>query len=110
MRNLGVVLFAGLISGLVGQKVTDPSCGIRAMKADVTAEVVLDQPQYQASELLIGTVMAGYRYKEVPIAMKTRRHGKTRRAGTCSMGRGFAPSWSDLVCAKRRRSTKTKRS
>jgi glycosyltransferase involved in cell wall biosynthesis len=110
VRNLGVVLFAGLISVLVGQKVTDPSCGIRAMKADVTAQVVLDQPQYQASELLIGTVMAGYRYKEVPIAMKARRHGKTKKGGNLLYGARFCSVVIGTWSRERRRSTKTKRS
>jgi glycosyltransferase involved in cell wall biosynthesis len=110
VRNLGVVLFAGLISVLVRRKVTDPSCGIRAMKAEVTAAVVLDQPQYQASELLIGTVMAGYRYKEVPIAMKARRSGKTKKGGNLLYGARFCSVVIGTWSRERRRSTKTKRS
>jgi len=110
VRNLGVVLFAGLITVLVRQKVTDPSCGIRAMRAEVTADVVLDQPQYQASELLIGTVMAGYRYKEVPIAMKARRHGKTKKGGNLLYGARFCSVVVGTWLRERRRSTKTKRS
>jgi glycosyltransferase involved in cell wall biosynthesis len=110
VRNLGVVLFAGLITVLVRQKVTDPSCGIRAMKAEVTADVVLDQPQYQASELLIGTVMAGYRYKEVPIAMNARRHGKTKKGGNLLYGARFCSVVVGTWLRERRRSMKTKRS
>ena len=110
VRNLGVVLFAGLITVLVRQKVTDPSCGIRAMKAEVTAAVVLDQPQYQASELLIGTVMAGYRYKEVPIAMKARRSGKTKKGGNLLYGARFCSVVVGTWLRERPRSTKTKRS
>lgn len=89
VRNTGVVLFAAMISVLVRRRVTDPSCGLRAMRSDVTAHIQLEQPQYQASELLISTVMAGYRIKEVPIAMKARRSGKTKKGGNFVYGWRF---------------------
>ncbi len=89
VRNTGVVLFAALISLLVRQRITDPACGLRAMAAEVTAKVRLAQPQYQASELLIGAAMAGYRVKEVPIAMKARRSGKTKKGGNFVYGWRF---------------------
>lgn len=88
-RNAGVVVFAALISVLLRHRVTDPSCGLRAMKAEATAAVVLDQPQYQASELLIGIAMAGYRLAEVPIAMEARQSGKTKKGGNFMYGVRF---------------------
>jgi len=88
-RNTGVVVFASLISALVRHRVTDPSCGLRAMKADVTGSVVLDQPQYQASELLIGVALAGFRLVEVPIAMEARQSGKTKKGGNFLYGYRF---------------------
>jgi Glycosyl transferase family 2 len=88
-RNTGVVVFAGLITVLVRKRVTDPSCGLRAMKAELTANVVLDQPQYQASELLIGAAMRSYRLKEVPIAMADRHSGKTKKGGNFLYGARF---------------------
>jgi glycosyltransferase involved in cell wall biosynthesis len=110
VRNTGVVVFAGLISLLVRQRVTDPSCGLRAMKVEVSASVVLDQPQYQASELLISTVMAGYRLKEVPIAMKKRRSGKSKKGGNFVYGYRFCSVVLRTWFRERRRSTKTSRS
>jgi len=108
-RNTGVVVFAALISVLIRHRVTDPSCGLRAMKAGVSASVVLDQPQYQASELLIGVAMAGYRLKEVPIAMQARHAGTTKKGGNFLYGARFCSvvlgTW-----AREFRSTKTKRS
>jgi glycosyltransferase involved in cell wall biosynthesis len=88
-RNTGVVVFAAIISALAHCRVTDPSCGLRAMRADVTGSVVLDQPQYQASELLIGAAMAGYRLAEVPIAMEARQSGKTKKGGNFLYGYRF---------------------
>jgi glycosyltransferase involved in cell wall biosynthesis len=88
-RNVGVVVFAAIITVLIRHRVTDPACGLRAMTADLTSSVVLDQPQYQASELLIGASMAGYRLQEVPIAMKARREGKSKKGGNFVYGLRF---------------------
>ena len=54
VRHAGVRLYAALISLLIRQRITDPANGFRAMVAELTAEVTLEQPQYQATELLIG--------------------------------------------------------
>ena len=113
VRNLGVVVFATIIGVLVRRKVTDPSCGLRAMTAELTGSVVLDQPQYQASELLIGAAMGGYRLKEVPIAMKARRSGKSKKAGNFVYGMRFCSVVLGTWWRERRaplRSTKTNRS
>jgi glycosyltransferase involved in cell wall biosynthesis len=109
-RNSGVVVFAALISVLVHRKVTDPSCGLRAMKADVTASVVLDQAQYQASELLIGAAMAGFRLVEVPIAMEARQSGTTKKGGNFIYGARFGSVVVGTWWRERRRSTKTEHS
>ena len=61
VRHLGVLVFGALISVLVRHRITDPACGIRAMRSDVTAAVVLEQPQYQASELMISAALHGFR-------------------------------------------------
>jgi glycosyltransferase involved in cell wall biosynthesis len=90
VRKAGVVVFARVISVLTRQPVTDPSCGLRAMRAGVTAAVVLDQPQYQASELLIGAAMAGYRIQEVPITMRDRHVGASKKGGNVRYARRFA--------------------
>jgi glycosyltransferase involved in cell wall biosynthesis len=77
VRHAGVVFFGGLVSLLVGQRITDPACGIRAFRAEVTAAVKLEQVQYQTSELLISTAMHGYRIVEVATTMRDRPQGAT---------------------------------
>jgi glycosyltransferase involved in cell wall biosynthesis len=72
VRHLGVIVFGALISVLVRRRITDPACGIRAMRADVTAAVTLEQPQYQASELMISAALHGLRLAEVPTTMRDR--------------------------------------
>src|ERR1700733_12073043 len=60
VRKLGVRVFALTISILTGQRISDPSFGLRAMRSEVTGAVRLEQPQYQAAELLIGVIAHGY--------------------------------------------------
>lgn len=86
VRRLGVHVFARLISGLTGQTITDTSFGLRAMRAEVTAAVTLRQPQYQASELLIGVIAKGYRVAEVPATMRLRAAGTTKKGGNLAYG------------------------
>lgn len=81
VRRAGTVLFAGLVSVLVRRRLTDTSFGLRAMRAELTAGVTLDQPQYQSAELLIGAHMRGYRIAEVPGTMSVRSAGATKKGG-----------------------------
>jgi hypothetical protein len=77
VRHAGVIFFGGLVSLLLRQRITDPACGIRAMRADVTAAVTLQQRQYQTSEMLISTAMSGFRVIEVATTMRDRPVGAT---------------------------------
>ncbi len=79
VRKLGVRVFALTISLLTGQRITDPSFGLRAMRAEVTGAVLLEQPQYQASELLIGVLAHGYRVVEVPATIHKRKVGQSKK-------------------------------
>jgi glycosyltransferase involved in cell wall biosynthesis len=77
VRHAGVIFFGALVSLLLRQRITDPACGIRAMRADVSEAVRLEQSQYQSSELLISTAMNGFRVIEVPTTMRDRPVGAT---------------------------------
>ena len=77
VRHAGVIFFGALVSLLIRQKITDPACGIRAMRTTVSESVTLEQAQYQSSELLIGTAMRGFRVLEVATTMRDRPVGAT---------------------------------
>jgi hypothetical protein len=79
IRQAGVRFFAAAISLLTGQKISDTTFGLRAMRAEVTGAVQLSQPQYQASELLIGVITHGYRVAEVPATIHRRRVGESKK-------------------------------
>jgi glycosyltransferase involved in cell wall biosynthesis len=91
-RHLGVLVFGAMISVLVRHRITDPACGIRAMRSEVTADVVLEQPQYQASELMISAALHGYRLAEVPTTMRDRgvHATATKKGGNFGYGVRFA--------------------
>ncbi len=78
-RKAGVLFFAGSLSLLTGQKISDTTFGLRAMRAEVTGAVRLEQPQYQASELLIGVITHGYKVAEVPATIHRRRIGESKK-------------------------------
>jgi glycosyltransferase involved in cell wall biosynthesis len=92
MRHLGVLVFGALISVLVRHRITDPACGIRAMRSEVTGKVKLEQPQYQASELMISAALHGFRLAEVPTTMRDRGvHATgTKKGGNFGYGVRFA--------------------
>ena len=79
IRRAGVRFFALLVSTLTGQKISDTTFGLRAMRAEVTGAVLLEQPQYQASELLISVIAHGYRVLELPATIHKRRVGESKK-------------------------------
>jgi glycosyltransferase involved in cell wall biosynthesis len=92
VRHLGVLVFGALFSLLVRHRITDPACGLRAMRAEVTGAVTLEQPQYQASELMISAALKGFRLAEVPTTMRDRAaHATgTKKEGNLRYGVRFA--------------------
>ena len=90
MRRLGVQVFAAVISVLTGHKITDPAFGLRAMRAEVTAGMELEQVQYQTSEVLITLISRGFRVAERPATMRRRQAGETKKGHNVLYGFRFA--------------------
>jgi glycosyltransferase involved in cell wall biosynthesis len=90
VRHIGVRVFAWLLSRLSGQRITDTSFGLRAMRAEVTGEVRLRQPQYQSAELLIGVIARGHRVLEVPGSMLRRTAGESKKGHNLLYGWRYA--------------------
>jgi glycosyltransferase involved in cell wall biosynthesis len=108
VRKLGVRVFALTISLLTGQRITDPSFGLRAMRAEVTGAVLLEQPQYQASELLIGVLAHGYRVSEVPATIHRRKVGQSKKGHNALYGLHFAKVIGGTWWRERRRNRSAK--
>jgi len=77
MRHVGLRVFGGLVSLLIGQRITDPAAGLRAFRVEVPDSITLEQAQYQSSELLISSALHGFRVAEVGTTMKDRPVGAT---------------------------------
>ncbi len=104
-----MIVFGALISVLVRHRITDPACGLRAMRAELTGAVTLEQPQYQASELMISAALNGFRLAEVPTTMRDRGvHATgTKKGGNFGYGVRFARAavhtwWRDRRAARTR--------
>lgn len=89
-RHAGVAVFGRLVRLLTGVPVTDTSTGLRALRAEVTAKVPQAQAQYQASELLIGAIYAGYRITERPVTMHKRFAGQSKKGHNLLYGLRYA--------------------
>jgi hypothetical protein len=90
VRHAGVRFFGALVTFLTGTKVTDTSSGYRAMRAQVPVSLTLTQAQYQTSEFLIGALAKGYRVADVPMAMRLRSHGSTKKGNNLVFGTRYA--------------------
>jgi glycosyltransferase involved in cell wall biosynthesis len=90
VRKLGVRVFALTISALTGQRITDTTFGLRAMRSEVTGAVLLEQPQYQAAELLIGVITHGFRVRERPATIHRRTVGKSKKGNNAFYALSFS--------------------
>src|SRR5689334_10435432 len=90
VRRLGTWVFAVTISLLTRQHITDSSFGLRAMRAEVTGAVRLEQPQYQSSELLIAVLAHGFRVAEVPATIHKRKVGESKKGHNAVYGLKYA--------------------
>lgn len=90
VRWLGVRVFAMLASLLTWRRITDTSFGFRAMRADLACSVTLVEPQYQSSELLLGMTARSARVLEVPMAMRRRCSGASKKGGNLRYGANYA--------------------
>jgi len=97
VRMIGSRVFARLASILSGEKITDTSFGFRAMRAELTGRVNLYQDQYQSSELLMGVLSRRYRVLEVPMTMRVRSAGVSKKGTNLLYGgryfRVMAGTW-----------------
>jgi glycosyltransferase involved in cell wall biosynthesis len=90
VRDIGVKVFATLISRLTGVVVSDTSSGLRIFTTSLVGRLRLDQTQYQSSELLIAAAFAGARIREFPVDMTKRVAGQSKKATNLLYGWYYA--------------------
>jgi glycosyltransferase involved in cell wall biosynthesis len=90
LRWLGVRVFAVLASILTRRHLTDTSFGFRAMRTSLACKVTLREPQYQSSELLLGVLASGARVVELPMTMRRRGDGTSKKGPGLVYGANYA--------------------
>jgi hypothetical protein len=97
VRQAGVRVFAFVVRLLTGVRVTDTSSGVRVFRAEVAERVRQEEPQYQASELLVGAICNGYRVAEIPVVMHKRTAGQSKKGHNflygARYGRALLRTW-----------------
>lgn len=88
-RNVGITVFTHMINLLGGTEVTDVANGYRAIRASRLTEIAFTEDQFHNPELLIGAARAGLRIREVPVSIRRRVAGTSKKGGTIRYGYGF---------------------
>ena len=79
VRYAGVILFSWMISLVIGTRITDCSSGFKAFRIDPMARLDLREDQFQSSEVLIAAAKSGLKIGEVPIHVRRREFGTSRK-------------------------------
>lgn len=75
-RAVGIKVFASLVSLLIGQEISDPTCGLRCFNRRAICYLARNHPQdYPEVESMVVLHRAGFRLKEVPVAIYPRTGG-----------------------------------
>jgi glycosyltransferase involved in cell wall biosynthesis len=90
LRHIGIVLFTGLINLLGGVKITDCTNGFRAIRGSELAKLELREDRFNAPELIMEAHRHGLRIKEIPVAIKHRVTGESKKPRRLGYPLGFA--------------------
>jgi hypothetical protein len=90
IRHIGVHFFSRFITILTGRRITDPSSGYRAARADLLEELVLEQDQFWTSEILIEALRHKAKVVEVPVTIEARKGGKSKKPKSLKYGYYFS--------------------
>lgn len=92
VRALGVHVFSTVINVLTGLHVTDSSSGYRALRSDAVKKLLLMQDQFHTAEAIIDASKRGLRIGEVPITIRRRYAGVSKKGKNLSYGANYSRS------------------
>ncbi len=81
VRHLGIRFFTALINLLARTHVTDCTNGYRAIRVADLARMRLVEDRFSASEIIVEAATAGLRMREVPVHIRSRHAGTSRKPG-----------------------------
>jgi hypothetical protein len=88
-RDAGITIYTRLINLLGGTDVSDIANGYRAIRASRLAEIAFTEDQFHNPELLLGAARAGLRVLDVPVTIRRRTAGSSKKGTNVRYGLGF---------------------
>jgi hypothetical protein len=88
LRHMGMYVLSGVVSMLHGRRLTDVSSGFRATSAALLRLLDLEQDQY-SSEILVEALRHHARILEVPITVRARTSGVSKKPSSLKYGYRF---------------------
>jgi hypothetical protein len=88
-RDAGISLYTRLINLLGGTRVSDIANGYRAIRASRLSEIAFTEEQFHNPELLLGAARAGLRVVDVPVTIRRRTAGVSKKGTNLRYGLGF---------------------
>jgi hypothetical protein len=88
-RDAGITVYTRLINLLGGTDVSDIANGYRAIRASRLAEIAFTEDQFHNPELLLGAARAGLRVLDVPVTIRRRTAGTSKKGTNVRYGLGF---------------------
>lgn len=89
LRHVGIRFFSKLVSLMTGVRVTDVSNGYRASRMETLRRLVLEQDQFWTSEILIEGLRQHARIVEVPVTVRARLAGESKKPKNLKYGWNF---------------------
>lgn len=89
-REMGIWLFARLLSLLTWSRVTDPACGYRAVRTEALRGLEFRQDQFHNSEFIVEASKRHLVTLEAPVTVAGRLSGQSKKPPHFRYGMGFA--------------------
>jgi hypothetical protein len=88
-RDAGISVYTRLINLLGGTQISDVANGYRAIRASRLSEISFTEDQFHNPELLLGAARAGLRVIDVPVTIRRRASGQSKKGTNLRYGMGF---------------------
>ena len=88
-RDAGISVYTRLINLLGGTQISDIANGYRAIRASRLSEISFTEDQFHNPELLLGAARAGLRVVDVPVTIRRRASGQSKKGTNLRYGVGF---------------------
>ena len=88
-RDAGITLYTRLVNLLGGTEVSDIANGYRAIRASRLSEIAFTEDQFHNPELLLGAARAGLRVVDVPVTIRRRASGTSKKGTNLRYGLGL---------------------